>query len=226
MKPWYRFILALARWILRLIAPMRVVGRENLPRDRAYLLASNHFSFFEPPILAVASHLELHFFAKTALFRIPLFGALIRSVNAIPINRGFTDATGLNNAVAVLQAGQSLVIFPEGGRNKTGRLKPAKGGIGYLVLGSGVPVVPAYVRNSDRILKCALRKAKIWVAFGPPIDPDPELLTLERKEAHRRIGRTVMDHIARLEQQVLALEAGPGPARPEATSAPGAAPPG
>jgi 1-acyl-sn-glycerol-3-phosphate acyltransferase len=149
----------------------------------------------------------VYFLAKSALFRIPVLGPLIRSLNSIPINRGSTDVSGLNAAVEVLRAGHSLVMFPEGGRNRTGHLKPAKGGIGYLVLGSGVAVVPAYVRNSNRILNCARRKSKLMVAFGPPIEPDPELLKLERKEAHRRIGATVMDHIARLEREVLALEA-------------------
>jgi 1-acyl-sn-glycerol-3-phosphate acyltransferase len=207
VRPWYRFCLAAARWILRILASMRVVGVEHVPRGRNYILASNHYSFLEPPILAVAGHLELYFLAKSALFRIPVLGPLIRSLNSIPINRGSADVTGLNAAVEVLRAGHSLVMFPEGGRNKTGHLKPAKGGIGYLVLGSGVAVVPAYIRNSNRLLNCARRKCKLVVAFGPPIEPDPELLKLERKEAHRRIGATVMDHIARLEREVLALEA-------------------
>ncbi|MBI5838286.1 MAG: 1-acyl-sn-glycerol-3-phosphate acyltransferase [Candidatus Eisenbacteria bacterium] len=226
MRPWYRFILALARWILRGIGPMRVIGREHLPRGRNFIMASNHFSFFEPPILGVASHIELHYFAKQKLFEIPVFGRLIRSVNAVPINRGSTDLTGLNGALEVLRAGGSLVIFPEGGRNRTGRLKPPKGGIGYLALGSGVPIVPAYVRNSNRMLNCTLRRSKITVAFGPPLEPDPELLNLERKEAHRRIGRAVMDQIALLEQQVLALETGTDGATPKADSAPGPGRPG
>ena len=206
MRPWYAFILTLARGILWVIAPRRVIGAENIPRDRSFILASNHFSFFEPPILAVSCPRELHFFAKQPLFDIPVFGALIRSVGAIPIRRGSTDVTGLNHAVETLRQGGSLVIFPEGGRNKSGRLKEAKGGIGYLALETGVPVVPAYVRNSNRMLNCLLRKAKITVAFGPPLEPDPEVWNLERKEAHRRIGRSVMDRIALLEDEVLTLE--------------------
>ncbi|HVP38663.1 MAG TPA: lysophospholipid acyltransferase family protein [Candidatus Saccharimonadales bacterium] len=226
MRPWYEFCLRAAASILWLLGYPRVVGREHLPRDRGFILASNHFSFLEAPVLAVASWQEVAFLAKLQLFRIPVLGRLIASLNAIPINRGSTDVSGLNAAAALLRSGRSLIVFPEGGRNKTGRLREAKGGIGYLVLESGVPVVPAYVRNTDHILKCALRKAKITVAFGPPLEPDPELLKLERKEAHRRVGRTVMAHIARLEQQVLALEAGRGGPRPEANSAPGRVPPG
>ena len=206
MRPWYAFILALARGLLGVIAPADVTGTENLPRDRNFILASNHFSFFEPPLLAVHCRRELHFLAKKPLLDAPLFGPFIASLGSIPINRGSTDVSGLNAAVELLKSGGNLLIFPEGGRNKTGRLKEAKGGIGYLVLGSGVPVVPAYVRNSNQILNCLLRKSRIKVAFGPPLEPDPELIKLERKEAHRQIGRTVMDRIALLERAVLAAE--------------------
>ena len=103
MRPWYRFCLAAAGAILRLFGPMRVVGASNLPRDRNFILASNHYSFLEPPILAVAGRLEVHFLAKSALFRIPVLGPLIRSLNSIPINRGSADVTGLNAAVEVLR---------------------------------------------------------------------------------------------------------------------------
>jgi len=210
MRPWYAFCLALARGLLAVFAPSRATGVENVPKSGAFILASNHYSFFEPPLLAIRCGRELHYMAKQKLFEIPVFGALIRSLGSIPINRGSADVTGLNRAVECLKAGNVLLIFPEGGRNKTGVLKPAKGGIGYLVLGSGLPVVPAYVRNSNQILKCTLRKAKIHVAFGPPLEPDPELTKLERKEAHRRIGAAVMDRIALLEKQVLALESQQG----------------
>src|SRR5262249_20472712 len=133
MKPWYAFILTVARGILWVLASKRMVGREHVPRDRAFILASNHYSFFEPPVVATSCPREIHFLAKASLFRIPIFGALIRSVNSIPINRGSTDVTGLNAAVEVVRSGGNLLIFPEGGRNKTGKLKEAKGGIGYLV---------------------------------------------------------------------------------------------
>ncbi len=207
-RPWYVFIRALARWILRVIAPGDATGVENIPDRGPFILASNHFSFFEPPILAVYSPREIHFMAKKSLFSIPLFGQLIASLNSIPINRGSTDVTGLNRAADLLRGGEPLLIFPEGGRNKTFKLREARGGIGYLVMATGLPVVPAYIRNSNQILQCLLRKRRISVAFGPPFLPDPETTKLERKEAHRRIGQAVMSRIALLEQEVLAREAG------------------
>jgi 1-acyl-sn-glycerol-3-phosphate acyltransferase len=206
MRLWYAFILALARGILRVIAPGTVRGAEHIPLSGSFILASNHFSFFEPPILAVSSPREIHFMAKKSLFGIPIFGSLIRSLNSIPINRGSADVAGLNQAVALLRGGEPLLIFPEGGRNKTGRLKGAKGGIGYLVLATGLPIIPAYVRNSNQILQCFLRKRKISVSFGPPLLPDPGWNNLERKEAHRRIGSAVMDRIAALEREALSRE--------------------
>ena len=205
MKPWYALCSFAARCILRLLAPVTVHGTGNIPRDRNFILASNHFSFFEPPLLGGFTPVELHFFAKKKLFEIPVLGPLITSLNAVPINRGSTDLTGLNAAADVLLRGGNLLIFPEGGRNKTGRLKDAKGGIGYLVMASKVPVIPVYIRNSNQMLKCLRRQARISIAFGPPLEPDPQFFQLERKEAHRRIGAAVMDRIAALERETLAI---------------------
>lgn len=206
MRPWYGFIVAVARCVLKVIAPGDASGVEHIPESGSFILASNHFSFFEPPILAVNSPREIHFMAKKSLFQIPLFGQLIKSLNSVPINRGSADVTGLNHAADLLRRGEPLLIFPEGGRNKTFKLREARGGIGYLVMATGLPVVPAYVRNSNQILQCLLRKRRISVAFGPPFLPDPETTKLERKEAHRRIGQAVMSRIALLEQEVLARE--------------------
>ncbi len=205
-RPWYEFIRLAASWILHILARRRVTGLEYLPREGGFMLASNHFSFLEPPIVGACIPMEMHFLAKASLFGIPVLGPLVKSMNSLPIHRGSSDLTGLNRAAQALKDGARLIIFPEGGRNKTGKLKEARGGIGYLALESGVPIIPAYVRNGNQLLKCLQRKATLFVAFGPPLEPDPELLKLERKEAYRRLGRQVMARIAVLEEQVLERE--------------------
>lgn len=196
MRRWYACCLTLARLLLRCFIPYRVIGRENIPASQTFMLASNHSSWFDPPLVAVGSNIEIGFLAKSALFALPVFGPLIRSLNAIPINRGNTDQTGLNGAATAIHSGMNLNIFPEGGRNKTGTLKPGKGGIGYLARLTHCPVVPCYISKPPHLWDCTFRRRLTTIAFGRPFILGSEYWEMERKEAHRAIAAEVMRRIA------------------------------
>lgn len=143
-----------------------VEGRENVPMKGGLIVASNHISFWDPPLVGTAVGRELHFLAKEELFRNAVFGSLIRSFNAIPIRRGVADLSGLNKAMEVLRAGRALIMFPEGSRMRDGRLHRARPGVGMLAAGTDARILPCYIAGSDRPRQWLLRRAKLQVRIG------------------------------------------------------------
>lgn len=136
----------LARFLFR----FRVTGRERL-LSGPQILASNHVSNADPLVVGWAAARELHFLAKEELFRASrLFEWLIRSWNAWPVRRGIADATAVRHCVEVLERGNTLVLFPEGKRSKSGAMAEFKPGVGMLALAAGVPVVPTLIHGLDR----------------------------------------------------------------------------
>lgn len=153
--------------LARLVSSWEVRGRENIPRTGGLIVASNHISFFDPPLVGIAAVRELHFLAKEELFRPPVFGSLIRAYNAIPIRRGVADLSGLSKAMDVLRGGKALIMFPEGSRMRDGELHPARPGVGMLAVGTDAQIVPCYISGSDRSGGWITRRSRLRIWFGP-----------------------------------------------------------
>jgi 1-acyl-sn-glycerol-3-phosphate acyltransferase len=166
------------------------------------IVASNHISFWDPPLVGTAAIRELHFLAKEELFRTPILGPLIRGFNAIPIRRGVADLSGLTKAMDVLRAGQALILFPEGTRNRSGTLAAARPGVGMLAVSTDALVVPTYIVGSNRPGKWMFRLGKLRVSFGPPrtwrelAGPDADLEP--GRALYQGVGQGVMREIATL----------------------------
>jgi 1-acyl-sn-glycerol-3-phosphate acyltransferase len=221
VRPHYWAVCLLIRALARALGGLRITGRERLPRDHPFLVAVNHISALDPPVLGASLPFECTFFAKVELFRNPLFARLISSLNAIPVRRGEADRVALARARAALRGGRSLVIFPEGTRDRDARLREPKRGHGVLAVQMGVPVVPAYVSGTNRFRHALARRSRIALAFGPPILPptpaadDPGA----RRAAYDEVGRAWSSAMRALE----AAHADAGPyARPRHCDAPGA----
>lgn len=154
--------------LIGLVTGWEVRGQSHVPRDGGLIVASNHISYFDPPLVGTAAVRELHFLAKEELFRPPVFGSLIRAYNAIPIRRGAVDIRGLSKAMEVLRAGHALIVFPEGTRMRDGELHRAKPGVGMLAVNTGARIVPCYIQGSDRNPgEWITRRTKPRVSFGP-----------------------------------------------------------
>jgi 1-acyl-sn-glycerol-3-phosphate acyltransferase len=145
------------------------------------IVASNHISFWDPPLVGTAAVRELHFLAKGELFETPVLGPLIRAYNALPIRRGVADLRGLTKAMDVLRAGRALIVFPEGTRARDGELHDARPGVGMLAVATDARVVPVYISGSNQPRKWLFRLGRLRVWFGPPrtwrelAGPDAEL---------------------------------------------------
>ena len=191
--PVYAFGSGFTRLFARTLLDFHVEGLERIPRKGPLIVACNHISFWDPPLVGAHLPREMHFVAKAELFHNPLFGALIRSYNSIPIQRGAQARAGLRGAEEVLSAGGAVLIFPEGTRNKSGELLPPRAGVGRLAAVTRTPVAPACITGSNQIRRSMRRRVPIRITFGSPMMP-PASGHPEREEV-RAYARMVMDTI-------------------------------
>ncbi|MDI6871297.1 MAG: lysophospholipid acyltransferase family protein [Bacillota bacterium] len=150
----YWFARAVIRLVAAVILRWRVEGRKNVPATGPVLLAINHTSAVDPFLGGSAIDRRVHFMAKEELFRLPLVGSLLRQLGAFPVRRGESDRRAIRQALALLEAGEVVGIFPEGTRSRDGRLQQAQTGIAFLAKRGRAAVVPMAITRgrSLRIL--------------------------------------------------------------------------
>ncbi|MBV8594823.1 MAG: 1-acyl-sn-glycerol-3-phosphate acyltransferase [Candidatus Eremiobacteraeota bacterium] len=153
--------------LLSLLFAVRSSGAEFVPKDGPLIVASNHVSYLDPPILGCWFPRVIHYMAKEELFRVPVLGALIRSVNTFPVNREQGDRAAIRHALRVLKDGGVVGIFPEGRRNLDGEAQARSGAV-LLAATARCPIVPvALVRT--HLAARQLRAAKVEVRIGAPL---------------------------------------------------------
>src|SRR3954464_9927242 len=167
------FVYELARIVTSLIAWVffRVRGHhpERVPAKGPVILAPNHFSFFDHFFLGVALRRKVHFMAKSQLFKPPMQWIFTHG-GVFPVRRGFSDEDAFVTAITVLDRGDTMAMYAEGGRSRTGQLsdKPRRG-IGRLALLSGAPVVPVAIVGSSHVRNWKrLQFPKVKVFYGEP----------------------------------------------------------
>ena len=205
----YQLVTLFIRTVMRVLFGLKIVNRFDGRLEENYILAPNHVSNFDPPAFGATIPREWYFLGKATLFKVPLLGALIRYFRAIPHNRGVFDRQAMAAAVELLRSGNSLTIFPEGGRVFSGELGAARPGVGYLAVTTGVAILPVFGTGTGRLRACLLRRRRVIVAHGRPIRIPPELVReLQEsgdKDAYRRLSETVMAAISELRDEVLDL---------------------
>ncbi|MEW6515293.1 MAG: lysophospholipid acyltransferase family protein [candidate division FCPU426 bacterium] len=185
---------------------LRVHHRKRIPNRGGFILASNHASMLDPNALGVAiCKRELHFMARSTLFKPAWFGWLLRSVNSHPIVRGNGPDQDWDAFVRLVQSGRVLLIFPEGTRTEDGNLQRGKSGFGRLVHLARVPVYTAYIEGSFAAWPKGgkFRLRPVTVTFGNEV-PLQDLLDLPgEKRVLRQISDRVMEAIGRLREEAL-----------------------
>ena len=188
----YNLLKGLLRILFTLCLRLEVQGTENIPKDGPLVIASNHISLLDPPVLGVASTRKVHFMAKQELF-VPVLGSIYKLLGAFPVKRGGADRTAIKHGIEILQNNKVLAIFPEGTRSKTGALGKAAPGALMMASKARAAIVPSCVVGTD-VKRCGKLWPKVHVCFGNPIyfpkdqEINKELLNSMTEEMMRRIA--------------------------------------
>jgi 1-acyl-sn-glycerol-3-phosphate acyltransferase len=145
---WYHVARCLCALFAILCFGFKVYGRQNVPRNRAFLLLSNHQSYLDPIFCGGMLHIRMCFLARDTLFKNWFFGRLIRSVNAIPVKLGQGDVAAIKAVIERLGRGLPVCLFPEGTRTTDGRITAVKPGVALLARRANVPVVPMVIEGA------------------------------------------------------------------------------
>lgn len=188
----------------KLLFGIRIQGVEHIPREGGFILASNHISYYDPPLVGSYIPRELFFFAKKELFSGRLFGAILRRVNARPVRRGQMDRDALKMSVQIIHDGYGLTVFPEGTRSKTKNFLPPKPGIGLLAAQARCPIVPAYIHGANHLKDCFWRRDRLSIDYGEPISAEWISSLPAEKDSYLAIAAEVMARIAALKEARLA----------------------
>lgn len=161
-------------WIFyRIFLRLKIVGREHIPSKGGYLIASNHLSNLDPMLIGIAAGRKISFMAKSTLFKNFLFSFILRGVMAFPIKRESRDIGAIKEAIRRLKNSGGLVVFPQGTRRTSNiDTEGIKGGVGFLAAKANVPIIPALIQGSDKVLPPGsrfIRLSRVVVTFGSPI---------------------------------------------------------
>ncbi len=160
LSPLCPFVKPLFKKVFRI----EVVGLENVPSE-ACIVASNHRSHLDPPVLNAVFPEPLIFIAKEELFKVPLLGKLLPHMGAIPVKRGSGDMQALELSLSFLEKGCKVCIFPEGSRANPGEFLRPKLGVGILAIKSKKQVLPVYIDGTDKVMP----RGKSFPKPGPTI---------------------------------------------------------
>lgn len=159
----YSFARAVLIPIFLFLYNYRVTGRENVPKDGAYIVCANHATLIDPIFVGISIPHRMHFMAKAELFKNSFLRALMNGLGAFPIKRGEADIKSIKTSLKILSSGKVLALFPEGTRNKTDEVL-AEPGIALLAIKSKVPVVPVAIKSNYKFFK------RTKVIIGKPIE--------------------------------------------------------
>ncbi len=181
----------LCRFLFLTLRRCKAEGIDNIPHSAPFIVASNHASYIDPPLVGAVCKIPLNYMAKKELFSVPLLGFILPRINVFPVNREASDVGAIRTALKILKASKSLLIFPEGTRGKNiSEDSSIKTGIGYFACQMQIPVVPVYLKNTAQFF--SLKPIKVF--FGKPIFP-PKNYT---KSDYESFSKKIMKEIENL----------------------------
>lgn len=189
------FVRYVTMGVYKLFYNFHIEGAENIPQDRALVMASNHRSYADPVILTMPMKKPVTYMAKEELFKNKLFGWFITKLGAFPVKRGTGDMQVIDDAVAILNSGRHLVIFPEGTRSKDGKVGKGKTGVAMIAAKSGADVLPCGIIFEGEKLHF---RSKLTLKFGKVI-PAAEIAVEDASpKALKEVKKRIMGEITEL----------------------------
>jgi 1-acyl-sn-glycerol-3-phosphate acyltransferase len=190
-------------WLVgRLFFRFRVIHRERMLQSGPVILAMNHQSYLDPPLAGTTCNRAIYFLARRTLLDVPLLRWVLPKLNVIPVNQEGVDRSAIKAVIRVLQAGNGVLVFPEGSRTLDGTLQPAEPGLGLVIAKTLAPVVPMRIFGAREALPRGggrLRFVPITVVIGEPISFSAADLEPGGKNLYTRLSDRVMKAIAALQ---------------------------
>jgi 1-acyl-sn-glycerol-3-phosphate acyltransferase len=201
MRLWYRFWRFVGMLYFRFYHKLECYHRERVPMTGPVVIAPNHLSYLDPPLVGGCAPRELYYLGRKSLFRYWWSSFILRSVNVIPIDLEGGGAAGVKAVVRQLERGNAVMMFPEGTRSDDGQLGDPQIGVGWIILRTGAPVLPVRVWGTNVGLpkKGKGRRAYLEVKFGRLLRFDRSQLPENKREASELISRTIMREIEALQ---------------------------
>jgi len=209
MNPIYRAGWISFRALYRFYFGWRVYNAERVPLTGPVILASNHASYLDPPLVGAGIRRDINYLARESLFRFPVVGWVLRNWNSVPVDREGGGARGLKAILDRLLKGGAIILFPEGTRSRDGTLQPARSGIGLTVIKSAAPVVPVRVFGTYEAFGRHMRFPKplrrVTVKYGKPmyfetLRNEAKQCSKERlKQIYQQVANELMAAIAKLQ---------------------------
>jgi 1-acyl-sn-glycerol-3-phosphate acyltransferase len=202
MKPLYWCGYGLCKTIGKIAFQYQAFGQEHIIEDGPAIMAANHQSYLDPPLVGITCREELYFLARKTLFRNKIFGPILSRVNALPVDLSGADLTAVRTIINLLKQGHRTVIFPEGTRSLTGEIQQARPGIGMIIAKTLAPVVPMRIFGSFQAWPKGgkIKLSPITVVVGKPMRFTKEDFADKSRDAYQKISEQVLATIAAIEK--------------------------
>ncbi len=202
MTPFYGFFHYLCWNVYQMWFRGEVVGTDNFPKNGPFLIASNHASHLDPPLVGSQVARQMRFFARRSLWNSRVASWWLNNVETIPVERDSGDIGAIKRVLQALKEDRAIVLFPEGTRSPDGQLQKAKPGVGLMACKTGVPVVPCRVYGSFAAFGkgAALPRfgTPVTIVYGPPIPASDYDDPSAGKARYETAAQRIMDRIAAL----------------------------
>lgn len=174
MSVFYRVVKTLITPIFGWLLPIKVIGKENLPKEGGFILASNHTSISDPIFMIANFKRQVYFMAKAELFKNWLFRAVLTRLGAFAVDRGKGDMSAIHHAEDLIRDGKILGIFPEGTRYVEGAPRKAKSGVAYIAMDTKSDILPVsvYREGKYKIFKKTTIRIGELIKYDELIDPE------------------------------------------------------
>lgn len=196
----YQFSTRIFKLFLLIWHRLKIRGAKNIPDRGGVLLASNHASFLDPPVVGVGYRgRPVHFMARDTLWNSKFGTWWMTKVGCIPVSRGTGDIKALKLTIKALKEGKVVSMFPEGTRTEDGELQEAKGGIGFIIEKSGCVVVPAYIDGTYKAHPKGtkfIKPSKVTITYGKPITQEDFQALGSGRKAYDAHAALIMQRIA------------------------------
>ena len=192
----YYIVHSVIKVLFLLLTSRSIEGRQNIPPRGAVVFVSNHIELADSPLLWTSLGRRVYFMAKNELFNSRIIAFFMTRFGVFPVNKGRADRNALSKAQQVLANGQALLIYPEGMRSHSQKIKLAFHGAAFIASCSGVPIVPIGVSGTEKIrgISWILRRPRIRITVGPAFSLPP-ISGRRTKTRLSKLTDVIMEHI-------------------------------